>query len=413
MKISLIILFILISNQSFAQRLFDISFDGYLETSLDDYDRAVRRQVIHSYGPLTNTYSYGDRSTLNTNYNYKILKETKLKNGIVRLDYRLSGQLLAEDNIDINNFKVVVPIMATKTLKLVKKQRQCAKKGGTNGLHSFYYSWSPYFEGCNLVKGEAFEEFSLNSFELKQNKTDFSTNEILNNNELNIFYYFGADFYKLMDAGYARTERDLLVKKLWRMGFRYKDRSFNSSEIFGYSRTQSEFKRMRKTINGVEVNVHMLLGNPTESTPKQQKEFFRFFKYAFKHGSYIHYTGHSGFGSVLDFGYLEEIYKEKIDYNPKQKQFIYLFGCSSFFDSTKFFTSRKEQGSLVLVTNGLKTRSDFGGITVNTAFDTVLSSLEDNSRIIGNDFINTINEKMRKRIGVNVKHFNLVNIFSN
>ncbi len=331
---------------------YHVEYDGYLITDLEDVAHAIKRQINHSQGPLLNLKQPGNRATLSHFYDFSVRDIETLSNGHRKIHYTFSGELLAERNVNLDNFKVVVPLQAKEAHKKAMRFRK-GRCGASSNIAHFFHYWSPYYKNCRLKKGIDYEEFKLKSFIKKNNDITHLSSEFLINNEYNLYYYFGSDHFSLRRFGFAEQAYNTTKKLFKKKGFRKITDSNEKEEMFKSLRLYSRFQKMSGTLNGKIANVYILLGNPTDSTPGAKYEFFRFMKHAFKHGSSIQYSGHAGLGSVFNLDSLEEQYNEIIEYNQNQKQIIYLDGCNTYFYSKNFFfTKKKINNSLVFISNG-------------------------------------------------------------
>lgn len=416
MKTTLIFLFLtLLTSLATAAIEYKISYQGHLLTNLTDMDHAVRRQINHSVGPLANTQGFGYRSAMNLDYTYEVIEKKEVAPGVIRLDYIFHGHLVTEKFVDIKNFKVVVPIQAEETFRLAQFNKNCTMKGYRGDLYMFFTGWSPYFKGCHLIKGESYEEFPLLSYELLNKEVLFKTADLVQNNEFNLFYYYGSDYYSLSKPGHSGSAKAQMERLLRKNGFVQKFDEEETSRIFNKTSREiySFYNKYTKSINGVTVNAYLLLGNPTDHTPIPKREFYDFYKEAFKRGSYIHYNGHAGVDSTLNFDGLEIEYNDKIEYNQNLKQVLYLDGCNTNFESQPFFKRKKHtKGSLVLFTNGLSILTNVYLPAQLSTFEAFMESFEKNSFIDGNKLVEEI-EKRTHRI-IQTKHDDpMIHVFAN
>ncbi|MCT4641622.1 MAG: hypothetical protein N4A33_04940 [Bacteriovoracaceae bacterium] len=348
----LLLLSIVANGAVWNTSVYKVEFTSYLHTDLDNVERAIKRQVNHTFGPSTVFKRAGQNSSFSHNFEYEVLKITKIDNSFRRVDYRYKGNLVAENGLDLNNFKTYAPIYVRGAFN--KSNGRCAS---SLDLVDFYFSWHPKFKKCNLIEDHDYLKIKLDTYKKVDDSKPHYTKEFLNDGKYNLFYYFGADKFSLKRSkmGFALTNyKDLVRFYKRRKGF-YKDFDVKEKKIiFNKEKTHSFYTKFIGHIDGIETNVYIMAGNPTESTPIAKYEFFKFFKYAFKKGSAISYSGHAGLGSILDFDAHEQEYGEKIDYSAVNKQLLLLSGCGTFLHSSGFFfDKRRKKDSLVLITNGL------------------------------------------------------------
>ena len=381
MKYFLLLLSLTAFSASFDTSKYIVEFDGYLITDLEDDAHAVKRQINHSMGPLQNLKYTGKRASLGHKYTFEVISSTPIDSKLRKLSYHFKGELLVEENVDLDSFKVVVPI---RTLATFKKAQSYRGSCGSNGrLDMFYYNWSPYYKRCGLKKGEDYEEFTLTSFTKVQDLSSHISDEFLVNGEYNLFYYFGSDYFSNRKFGYAQNGFNETIRLFKRAGFNYFTDLDETQRIFDSKKLYSRYRRLKGKINGKSANVFIVLANPTETTPGTKYEFFKFFKYAFKNASSIQYSGHAGLGSVLDFDALEKEYNEKIEYAQNQKQMIYLDGCNTYFYSNAFFFSKKKlANSLVLVSNAATILTMHYKQAVNVLFDFLQKDRFNNAQVV-------------------------------
>lgn len=381
MKILLIALISLnLYAASFHTTKYNISFHGYLITDLDDNDHAIKRQINHSQGPMLNLRIPGTRSTLSHFYKYEVTKVERLNDNLKKVFYTYNGELLAEENVDLNSLKIVVPVQAKAAYKIAMNSR--GRCGANNDLGSFFHYWSPYYKNCKLKKGIDFEEFSINSYDKVVQDTVHLADELLVNGEYNLFYYYGSDFFSLSKFGYAKDAYNQTIRLFKKNGFIDNYNSSETQAIFNSTRLYSNYKKMKGSLNGKPTNVYILLGNPTDATPGAKYEFFRFLKFGLLNASTIQYSGHAGLGSVFNLDALEEQYKEKIEYNQNQKQIIYIDGCNTYFYSKNFFFKKKSvNNSLIFISNGETITTNYFEQSVNVLFKMLIKGHFMNSDI--------------------------------
>ena len=404
MKYVLLLLSLSAFSASFDTSKYIVEFDGYLITDLQDDAHAVKRQINHSMGPLQNLKYTGKRASLSHKYKFEVINSKPIDSKLRKLSYHFKGELLVEEDVDLESFKVVVPI---RTLATFKKAQNYRGSCGSNGqLNMFYYNWSPYYKRCGLKKGEDYEEFNLTSFVKVQDTSNHLSEEFLVNGEYNLFYYFGSDYFSNRKFGYAQKAYNETIRLFKRAGFNYATDLDLTERIFSVRKLYSHYQTLKGTINGKIANLHVLLGNPTDTTPATKYEFFKFFKYAFKHASSIQYLGHAGLGSVLDFDTLEKEYNESIEYAQNQKQIIYLDGCNTYFYSNAFFFEKKKlANSLVLVSNAATALTMHYKQAVNVLFDFLNKERFNNAQIVG-----AVNYFMRR---ANLGDYQMLDVSSN
>ena len=263
---------------NFHSTKYEIEFDGYLVTDLEDIAHAVKRQINHSQGPSLNLKRPGNRATLSHFYDFTVTSIEQLPNGLRKIFYKFTGELLAEENVDVQNFKVIVPIQA----KMAHKKAMSFRKGrcgATSDLGNFFHYWSPYYKNCRLKEGIDYEKFAVKSFSKKKNETTHLSSEFLVNGQYNFYYYFGSDHFSLRRFGFASKAYNETIRQFKRKGFSSTLSKSETNEIFKSSRLYSKFKRLSGQLNGKPANVFVMLGNPTDSTPGAKYEFFRFMKH--------------------------------------------------------------------------------------------------------------------------------------
>lgn len=402
MMVLFVTLFVALSQHAFAVKRYKIEFKGYLVTDLEDVGHAMRRQINHSIGPLTNLKAYGYRSSLSRDYTFKVLATTILERNLKRVDYLWEGVLITEDEVDMNTYKVTVPIQAEETIREAQKIGSCVTREYRKIPSMFYQGWSPYFDGCRLVRGETYEEFSLSSFSSQDVNIEIVPHDFLQDGSFNAFYYFGSDFYSLINTGYAGVAYNNFARKLRGLGFYSNIDSDEVADIFAKSQRKllSKFQKLSKNVNGTILNVYLVLGNPTEVTPMAMREYFDFMKYALKHASYLHYAGHSGLGSVLDLDYLEEIYETKIEHNKETKQFFYFDGCTTFFEAPFYYSSKKDMpNNLIVMSNGLNVQTSLVEAPLFGTFDLFYQGLLEGKSFQGKAFIEEVDNRIDRLIG--------------
>lgn len=373
-------------------------------TEMDDLDHAIKRQINHSLGPSTVFKKIGYRSSLGHNYNTQIINVDTVEKNLKRVEYIYRGTLLVEQNINLETYKVIVPIRAKQAFS--KARGRCSKK---SSLALFYQAWSPHYRRCPLVKDMDYAEFKLDSYTLVNHDQNHLSKSLTVNGKYNLFYYNGSDFHSLRRFGFAKSATNLAIKSFLKRGFKKVYKPESVMQIFSKDKTISRFTHLLGHIRGVETNVYILLGNPTEQTPIARYEYFKFIKSAFETGSSIQYNGHAGLGSVLDLDYLETIYNEKINYNQNQKQLVYLNGCSTFIHSTGFFFKKKNlSNSLILITNGLSILTKY-----NKAPSLLIGNILYNNVSFTNRFIRSEINQLMKRDGAQASAHALVAVESN
>lgn len=385
MKLILLLLTLNAYSAYYHTTKYDISFDAYLITDLKDYSHAIKRQINHTLGPMQKLKTPGKRASLGHDYSYKITKIENIKSDLYKVFYNWQGKLIAEENINIDSFKVIAPINAKDTFKKAQKFR--GRCGSNGNLAFFFHSWSPFYKNCRLKEGKDYEKFHLNSFSKVQNDFIHLSKDFLVSDKYKLFYYFGSDFFSNKKFGYAQKAFNKILRKLKKQGFKNNYSPKEIKEIFSYNRTYSKYKKLAGTLNGHKAEVHIMLANPTESTPNTHFEFFKFIKYALENGSSIQYMGHAGLGAVFDLDYLEKKYKEKINYPLNQKQMIFLDGCNTYFYSDAFFSKKKKiDNTLVLITNAATITTDFYKQSVHVLFDLLLKEKFNNFDIINKTY---------------------------
>ncbi len=351
----MILILLLISLSAFSQvstKTHFIKYKAYLLTDSTDIAFAINKQVNYSLGPATTLKKIGHNSSLTEKFNYEIISKTLHESGLTKVEYTYIGKLLTEQYVDIETYKVVLPLNTETIYK--KANRKCASRSGEN---LFYQSWSPKYRRCPLKKGSDYEEFKVEFIGEMDSKHELIKDDLRNEGKYKLFFYFGSDYHSTRKFGHAQKGYDQTLKALKKKGFIKRFDNIQKQEIFNKISLFSRYQKLTGKIDGIETEVYLLLGNPDSKTPKAQYEFFRFFKYAFKNASAINYNGHAGLGENLNFDKLEVKFKEKITYNQNQKQLYLLSGCSTYLQSSGFFFSKKKQkNSLILITNGLSVK---------------------------------------------------------
>lgn len=268
-------------------------------------------------------------------------------------------------------------------------------------MYLFYLGWSPFTKGCGLKKGETYEEFNLKNYSKIEKSLQFKASDLIQEDSYKFYYYFGSLNDSLTRTGQSGIEYKQLIRRLRKEGFQLNLHQEKAFKIFNkdLNTLKSQYTRYSKIINGKEVSIQIMLGNPDESTPIALREFFDFMKDAFLNASYIHYAGHAGLGSILDFDYYEKLYKEKIVYNLNSKQLFYFDGCGTYFQTTGFyFTKKYLNNSLILISNGLTILSNLIKPGVNETLTSLLYSIKNDTEISGNTLVNNIDKEIRKSI---------------
>jgi hypothetical protein len=347
MTLSVITLFLAANCFASATKVYIVKFQAYLYTVNDDIGAAINDHINHSLGPAITSKNVGDRSSLTEAFKYKVLNRLDLNHGLKKIDYSFEGRLAVEANVDMNNYKVIMPINTGIIWGI--SNGLCATKPD---WFYFYQKWSPTIRGCKLTKGLDYEEFPLTSFKEFNLNSNHTASSFKIENEYELFFYYGSDFHSLEDFGHGETAYKKSMRAYKRRGFNETSDNNEKVSIFGHSNLSSRYQKLVGFINGVQTNIHFLLGNPDDATPNAKYEYFRFFKYAFQNGSGIYYGGHAGLGKNLNFDLLEKQYNEKVTYNSTQKQLMIFSGCSTYIQSSGFFFEKKPK-NLVLATNGV------------------------------------------------------------
>jgi hypothetical protein len=388
--------------------LYEISFIAKVRHNKYDTQKAIRYQIVHSLGPGLNRRGIGLRSSLNYNYNIEVISEVKT-DSFTETKYKYSGELLVEESINLNNYKLILPLNSETIFDSAKRFKGYCSKSPYKGIEKlFYFSWSPHTRRCGLKKDKDYLEVSVESFHKKNDVSSHLSKEFIINGKYKLFYYYGSDHFSMRNFGQASNMYSTTVSALKRLGFKKIKRSKMKKHIFKREQVQSRFMHMKGTLKGVPAEAYILLGNPTDSTPQAKKEFFYFTKYALENGSSYTYAGHAGLGSVFNLDYMEKEYGVKINYLTDQKQFLYIDGCITFFYSSNFFFKKKAlPNTLVLVTNGASILTVHYKQAVFSFLDVINKSLNTNTEI------KTRANFYMRRQRASKNDFALVNVLSN
>ncbi len=366
----LLLIISILSPLSFANSLFTVEMDLYVDHREYGQDKAIKYQIVHSVGPSMNKVRAGLRSSLN--YNYSVSDLTSVDRGsFIRTNYKLRVELLLENNTNPHNMNLIFPINPEIIFKKASRYRgKCAKSGYRGNARSFYWAWSPKVRGCKLKENIDYIKVKPVVIEKKNDLDNHLSSEFLVNGEYHLYYYYGSDYFSLRRFGLAGSAYASLQKKLKKRGFHSINTASFKSKALEKQNITSNLKIYSGELNGAKAFVYMMLGNSTEHTPRAKKEFFLFTKYALENGSSFTYSGHAGLGSVFNLDLQEKEYQMKINYNLNQKQLVFLDGCNTFFYSSNFFFRKKYlSNSLILVSNGLSISTKFYKQSVNTVFD--------------------------------------------
>jgi hypothetical protein len=393
---------------SYDTNIYEISFTAKVRHNQYEANKAIRYQIVHSLGPGLNQRGIGLRSSLNYNYQTKIISTTKT-DLYTETSYKFTGELLVEENVDLNKYKLILPMNSEVIYDRAKRFKGYCSKSPYKGIQKlFYFAWSPYTKNCGLKDGKDFLEVSIESFKKKVDESSHISEEFLVNGKYKLFYYYGSDFFSMRRFGQSAKMHSLTLLSLKRLGFKKIKHSPMRKVIFDSSKITSKFVHMRGELNGKTADAYVVLGNPTDTTPIAKREFFYFTKYALENGSAYTYAGHAGLGSVFNLDLLEEKYGVKINYLKEQKQFIYIDGCNTFFYSSNFFFKKKSiPNTLVLATNGASILTNHYKQAVYSFLETLKRDLQTNSQIRDNS-----NNYMRRQ-GASKLEFALVNVTSN
>ena len=393
---------------SFDTELYQITFTAKVQHIEYEVNKAIRYQVVHSLGPGLNKRLLGQRSSLNYKYKTRILSTIK-RDEVFETTYEFSGQLLAEKNVDLNRYKIILPVNSENIFDKAKRYKHFCSISPYRGIKNlFYFSWSPKLKHCGLKKNQDYIEVSVSSFMKKNDRSSHLSEEFLINGEYKLFYYYGSDYFSMRRFGQAANMYSSTISLLKSKGLKKIKRTNFQKEIFGKTKTQSRFIHMRGTLKGKPAEAFILLGNPTDKTPLAKREFFDFTKYALENGSAYSYAGHAGLGSVFNLDLMEEEYGVKINYLINQKQFLYIDGCNTFFYSSNFFLNKKPiPNTLVLITNGASILTNHYKQAVHGFLDLLSKDIRTDTQIQRN-----ANYYMRRQ-GASKNEFALVYVLSN
>lgn len=396
-----ILVLLLLSITTYAKTFtYDVRFDAFMESEfstseLKDLDSLIKAHINYSVGSMSNNLSKGDRRALNPKYNISNIKIFEL-DGKTRINYQFDGTLLSEKS-DLNFTKIALPIDVKNIYKRANIRRSnCSRQGFKNIERSFYWSWSPYYRKCKLKKRIDYIEVEANLSLKSVNNKYILNQEMVLGGEFNSFIYLGSDFHSMRTFGYAKEAYTKFRKTIFQMGFRKRsDLDDLEQIIFSKDYVKSYFKVYSKLENGIKSNVYIMLGNPTDHTPEAKKEFFDFIRYGIENGSYIHYAGHAGLGSILDFSKHEEKYNKKIHY-PDHYQVFYYDACNTYFHSSKFLSLHKNQNQKIdFFSNGLSIGTNLAFPVLKQSFLSIYKNVTGNEKLEVNEFVESVNSNIK------------------
>lgn len=296
-----------------------------LEKASEKAQALARLHASFMIGSLMDETKEGSRGAISKNINLSEIKTSFASATEFRVDYQIDVSMILENKRNLKNFSVSLPLYPEDIYN--QADRRCTGQYYYSGAEFVYFQfWSPSKRNCPLIPGKDFQDYEVN---LKPRSSQTETypryDEMIQNNEVKLYFYFGSDYENLNRFGEAGKGFESL--KYWLR-----------KKKFTNVRGSNEWN---KQLGSLKLTYNLLLGNPLPNTPHSQEEYFWFMKEAFETGSYVQYTGHAGHGGIMDLSALSEKFKTKVNYPQDKYQVYYINGCQTFVYATNYYPELK------------------------------------------------------------------------
>lgn len=335
-------------------------------------DRTINAQLTHLFGPLGDAKAYavpkGEHQVAN-------VRVTALSPGLWRADYSYNGRIVVK-NGPTTSLEVILPVdPATAFYAGVDNGRNLCTDPHYQTPQYFWYFWNPRKLGCKMVEGRDYMVLSGRLQRLPNTEQTFPEYERLadangvirvsvmmgmNDSSLpsdpNLSTDVNADNFRqiqrtLLASGWTSrvlTARDIAT--IVKVPLRTVPYVEEFSKRVVQANTRREFQLVLRIMFG------------PSGLYDDSAAFHWFFKDGLENSAVFIYDGHSGLGSYLDVGQIEQLRGFKFQL-PRDRYQIYFFnGCSTYpYYNSMFFerkmTPQDPRGSknLDIFTNGLST----------------------------------------------------------
>lgn len=335
-------------------------------------------------GSLMGDTKDGTRGAISKNFSVSDVKVTPAASGEFRVDYHLEAEMILEKNRKTSNFSLSLPLYPENVFNDADKR--CTLQYYYAGAEFVYFQfWSPTPRRCPAVPGKDYLEYPV---ELKERLSAAETypryEEMIKDNEVKLFFYFGSDSESLRNFGEAGKGYDTLKYWLKKQRFTFVKAS----------------NRWEKQTGNVKLAVKLLLGNPLPNTPDSQEEYYWFMKEAYETGAYVQYTGHAGHGGIMDLSKLGEKLNSKVEFPKERYQIYYINGCQTYIYATNYFPQLKGgYKNLHMLLNGDVSWPDTTWINLEAPLDMLYDYFNSGKRTSFQSMINESSLKMDRKLG--------------
>ena len=355
-----------------------------LKVANDKAESLARLHTSFMIGSLMDGASKGTRGAISKNFSPTEISVSAASAGEYRVDYKISVSMILENNRNIQNFSVALPLYPEEVFN--QADRRCTGKYYYTGAEFVYFQfWEPSKRNCPMIPGKDYQEYPV-SLKLRTPQTETYPRyaEMIHNNEVKFFFYFGSDYENLNRFGEAGK------------GF----------ETLQYWLKKKKFTKVRgsnewnKQLGPLKLTVKMLLGNPLPNTPRSQEEYFWFMKEAYESGSYVQYTGHAGHGGIMDLTNLGQKLGAQVNFPQDRYQVYYINGCQTFIYATNYFPALKGgYKNLHLLLNGDVSWPDTTWINLEAPLNQFYEYFSSGTKTSYQSMINASSIKMDSKLG--------------
>lgn len=393
-----IILILLLTISSYSYAFYGYKLEGYeanlpahflskadsLKAAEEKAESLARLHTSFMIGSLMDDAKEGTRGAISKNIVISDVKVSAAAGGEYRIDYQVKLSMILENKRNIKNFSVSLPLYPETVFN--EADRRCTGKYYYNGAEFVYFQfWAPTKRNCPLVPGKDYQDYEV---DLKPRKKAEETYpryaEMIENNEVKFYFYFGSDYENLSRFGKAGEGYDSM--KFWLRKKKFSQNRANES--------------WEKQLGAVKITVKLLLGNPLPNTPRSQEEYFWFMKEAYETGGYIQYTGHAGHGGIMDLTALGTKLGATVNFPKDKYQVYYVNGCQTFIYATNYFPQLKGgYKNLHLLLNGDVSWPDTTWINLEAPLNQFYDYFANGTRTSYQTMINNSSLKMDQRLG--------------
>lgn len=409
-KKSLLILSLLLSSLAHAYYGYKLSsYEGEMQvyffvpanesTAPEHLKKLAQLHSRFMMGSLLGDEKFGYRGTIGNDFSVEDIRVEAADSSSLRVFYTFRGNLVLENQRNLENFKVLLPLRPLEMMAAPKSA--CAASEYASYFAPVYYQfWTPEGRRCPQEEFKDYLAYSIQlTPRLQGERTYPRYEELVQKGEVELFFYLGSDSETMSRMGNAAKHYGNLKFWLRKKKFRLaSDTKKFLEEISPDRKLHSQFLRMEKEVSGVTFRVSAMLGNPLPNTPIAEEEYFRFMKKAYETGSYVYYGGHEGTGDVMDLSRLGQKLGVEVNFPADRYQIYYWDGCLTYQFGVRYFPEMKRgYSNLHFLGNGDLSWANLGWEGLHEVLDAIYGYFDQDERLSYQEIIDAIAKRVKNR----------------